>query len=146
MSFYNPYSGFSNPYQQYNPTSFLSQNNQAALPQQQVIQVNGKASVDTIQLAPNSSVLVMDTSAPIVWLCVSDGVGRVTSTPYDITEHKDAPPVDVKKIEERVAALETFVTGMLNERMNTNESNASASAGTGQQRDRQSNANNTRRS
>lgn len=138
MSFYNPYSGFSNPYQQYNPTSFLSQNNQAALPQQQVIQVNGKASVDTIQLAPNSSVLVMDTSAPIVWLCVSDGVGRVTATPYDITEHKDAPPVDMRKIEERVAALETFMTGLVKERMSTNESNATAPAGNTQRDNHQS--------
>ena len=57
---------------------------QNVLPAQQVIQVNGKASVDTIQLAPNSSVLVMDTSAPLVWLCISDGVGRGTSAPYDI--------------------------------------------------------------
>ena len=138
MSFYNPYSGFSNPYQQYNPTNFLNQNNQTALPQQQVIQVNGKASVDTIQLAPNSSVLVMDTSAPIVWLCVSDGVGRVTSTPYDITEHKDAPPVDMRKIEERVAALETFMTGLVNERMNTNESNATTPAGNTQRDNHQS--------
>ena len=39
---YNPYQ-FYNPYSQQQPT----------LPQQQIIQVNGKASVDTIQLAPN---------------------------------------------------------------------------------------------
>ena len=76
------------------------------LPPQQVIQVNGKASVDTIQLAPNSSVLVMDTSAPIVWLCVSDGIGKVTATPYDIVVHKEEPPVDLKSIEKRLTDLE----------------------------------------
>lgn len=87
-------------------------NNQQVLPQQQIIQVNGKASVDSIQLAPNSSILVMDTTAPIVWMCVSDGVGRVTSTPYDISVHKEEPPVDVKSIEQRLAALEGVIAEM----------------------------------
>ena len=67
-------------------------NQQQILPQQQIIQVNGKASVDSIQLAPNSSILVLDTTAPIVWMCVSDGVGRVTSTPYDISVHVETMP------------------------------------------------------
>ena len=90
------------------------------LPQQQIIQVNGKASVDTIQLAPNSSVLVMDTSAPIVWMCVSDGVGRVTSTPYDISVHKE---VDKPDLEQRLMALETMVAdmeGKINGKSNAN--------------------------
>ena len=84
-------------------------NQQQILPQQQIIQVNGKASVDSIQLAPNSSILVLDTTAPIVWMCVSDGVGRVTSTPYDISVHKEEPPVDVKSIEQRLAILNEIV-------------------------------------
>lgn len=86
------------------------QNRTAALPPQQIIQVNGKASVDMIQLAPNSSVLVMDTSAPIVWLCVSDGIGKVTATPYDITEHKQEPAPDQKGIEQRLAILEKTIS------------------------------------
>lgn len=96
---YNPYQNYFAPHIQPN-----------MLPQQQVIQVNGKSSVDTIQLAPNSSVLVMDTSAPLVWLCVSDGVGKVTSTPYDITLHMDSPPLDISGIESRLAALERVVS------------------------------------
>jgi hypothetical protein len=77
-----------------------------------VIQVNGKASVDTIQLAPNSSILLMDTSAPIVWLCVSDGIGKVTATPYDITLHQEKPPVDVSTIETRVTRIEEMIKGL----------------------------------
>ena len=83
-----------NPYQQYVPQ----------LPQQQVIQVSGKASLDTLRLAPNSSVLVMDSSAPIVWLCVSDGLGNVTPTAYDITPHVEEAAPD--SIEQRLAAVE----------------------------------------
>ena len=96
---YNPYR---NPYTLYNQPNLL--------PQQQIIQVNGKSSVDTIQLAPNSSVLVMDTSAPIVWLCVSDGVGQVTSTPYDITLHKETPAPDMTDIESRLSRIEGVVS------------------------------------
>ena len=92
------------------------------LPPQQVIQVNGKASIDTLQLAPNSSILAMDTSAPIVWLCVSDGIGKVTSTPYDISEHKDAPTADEINLEQRLTALETTVAEM-GERINESNVN-----------------------
>ena len=96
---------------------------QPQLQQEQVTQVNGRASVEQIQLAPNSSKLVMDTTAPIVWLCVSDGVGRVTATPYDITEHKDAPPVDVAGIEQRLATVEAYIAQQM-EASNNVKSNA----------------------
>ena len=105
----------------YNPYFYQQnyQQQQNYLPQQQIIQVNGKASVDTIQLAPNSSVLVMDTSAPIVWMCVSDGIGKVTSTPYDIVAHKEEPPVDMASVETRILRLEQIIAEMRSQ----NESN-----------------------
>lgn len=101
----NPYSGFPNPY----TYGFQTVSQQMQLQQEQVTQVNGKASVDQIQLAPNSSKIVMDSTAPIVWLCVSDGVGRVTATPYDITEHKDAPPIDFGSLEQRISNIEEYI-------------------------------------
>jgi hypothetical protein len=103
---------FNNPYNPYN--SYYQQVSQQTpiLPHQQIIQVNGKASVDTIQLAPNSSILVMDTSAPIVWMCISDGVGKVTATPYDIVIHQEEPPVDMKSIENRLANIENIIAEM----------------------------------
>ena len=97
-----------NPYQYYQQ----AQPHAPIFPQQQVIQVNGKASVDTIQLAPNSSLLAMDTTAPIVWMCVSDGVGKVTSTPYDITVHQEKPPVDISNIEQRLSNIESVIAEM----------------------------------
>lgn len=117
---YNPYQyNAYNPYMQsygqqtYNNNPFQVQQQNNTLPQQQIIQVNGKASVDTIQLAPNSSILVMDTSAPIVWLCVSDGVGKVTATAYDIAEHKEIPPIDVASVEQRLTAVENFINKLM---------------------------------
>ena len=97
-----------NPYP--NLYGFYQAPNQHILPQQQILQVNGKASVDTIQLAPNSSLLAMDNTAPIVWMCVSDGVGKVTATPYDVIPHKDEPTISIDQrltnIEKTIAEME----------------------------------------
>ena len=94
--------------------------NQNSLPQQQIIQVNGKQSVDTMQLAPNSSLLAMDTTAPIVWMCVSDGIGKVTATPYDIVVHKEAPAPDMKSIEQRITAIEKIIADMEEKNVKSN--------------------------
>ena len=74
------------------------------LPAQQVVTANGKASIDALRMSPNSSVLILDTTAPLVWLCTSDGLGNVTSVPYDITQHKEEPPENA--FEKRLAAIE----------------------------------------
>ena len=114
---YNPYLGGFGVSQQPNPfagsyNSYVSMNTQ---PQQQVIQVDGKASVDMIQLPPNSSELVMDRTAPIVWLCVSDGIGKVTATAYDITPHKDKTAVSMDDVEKRLEAVESKLAEIVKE-------------------------------
>lgn len=82
------------------------------LPAQQVIQVNGKASVEALRMAPNSSVLVLDITAPLVWLCATDGIGSLTATPYDITQHIEETPESA--LEKRLAALEQRLMEVLN--------------------------------
>lgn len=98
-------------YQNYNPYGFpmLFQQPRPSLPQQQVITVAGAESLAQIQLAPNSSILVMDQAAPIVYLCQSDGVGKVTSAAYDISPHKDAAAVQRETMDARLSALEQAV-------------------------------------
>lgn len=86
--------------------------NQNILPPQTVTQVNGKASIDMLRMSPDSSVLLMDAHEPIVWLCTSDGLGNVTSVAYDISPHKDAPPVNVNRLEDRIARIETVLTNL----------------------------------
>lgn len=76
---------------------------------QQVLQVNGKTSVEQLKLAPNSSLLAMDTTAPIVWLCKTDSIGAIQAIAYDITPHVEKPPVDVNALEERLMALELMM-------------------------------------
>jgi len=64
------------------------------LPPQQILQANGKTSIDAIRMSPNSSVLIADTTQPIVWKCVSDGLGNVTAEAFDITHHKSEEEVE----------------------------------------------------
>ena len=94
-----------NPYQQVMPS--LRQN---VLPPQQILQANGKSSIDMIQMSPNSSVLIADATAPIVWRCVSDGLGNVTAEPFDIIPHKDEVQVQQESLEQRISRLEAIIS------------------------------------
>ena len=97
------------------PGSQFSQQPAASnvLPPQQVVQANGKASISALRMSPNSSVLIMDTTAPIVWLCTSDGLGNVTPIASDIAPHKDTPTPDVSSFEQRLSAVENSVSGII---------------------------------
>ena len=108
-AYMNPYL---NPYYlpQTQPTPQVQNN---VLPFQQILQANGKQSIDALQMSPNSSALIADTTAPVVWKCVSDSLGNVTATPFDITEHKDETVkvqeslvVIVSNIDERLKKVE----------------------------------------
>ena len=112
---YNPYlstpfSGFQNPFTQMQQQAAPQAN---ALPPQQVLQANGKASIDALRMAPNSSVLIMDTTAPVVWLCATDGLGNVTATPYDIKAHVDPSVAATEGLEARVTAVENSIKTIL---------------------------------
>ena len=84
------------------------QNN--TIPYQQILQANGKASIDTLKLAPNSSVLIADSTAPIIWKCVSDSLGNVTSLPFDVTPHKDEEEIKRETMEQRITAIEQHLS------------------------------------
>lgn len=77
----------------------------------EIIHVNGENGARALQLAPNSNALVMDDTAPIVWLCQTDGAGYKTVQAFDITVHQTAAPVDVSDLESRIKSLEGIING-----------------------------------
>ena len=86
------------------------------LPPQQILQARGKASIDNLCMSPNSSELIADETAPIVWKCVSDSLGNVTAEPFDISPHKDeqeknqeAIAVSIDQINNRLSRLEEII-------------------------------------
>lgn len=111
----NPYS---NPYAQR-----LSQ--MQSQQRSEVIRVNGKNGAEAYQLAPNSSVLMLDTSAPIVWLAETDGAGYKTVSPFTITPYKSDPPIDTKSLDERITRLEEIINAQ-SDTSSINKKNAKA--------------------
>ena len=89
---------------------------------QEVVKVNGVNGVNAYQMAPNSSALLLDTTASMVWLVQTDGAGYKTSTPYDITPHQSEDEVQYKSLEERISKLEEVINAKSNAKPITRES------------------------
>lgn len=80
------------------------------LPQRTTVaRVSGKPGAEAYRMAPNSEVLLLDETAPIVWLKTTDSAGYPTLTAYDISHHKGEEPVDYKSFEERLKKLEEAI-------------------------------------
>ena len=91
---------------------YNSQMPQNYLPAQQVIQVDGKQSAQNIKMAPNSSTIVADKNLPLIYMCMTDGLGNVSVSAYDITPHRETPPVDMKSLEDRLSEVEKAISRM----------------------------------
>lgn len=101
----------------YNPYQYMGTGmgtNSFQTQRQEVIRVNGKNGADAYQMAPNSSILLLDETAPIVWLKTTDGASYPTITGYTITpiETKIVTPIENKNyadLESRIAKLEEVI-------------------------------------
>lgn len=92
----NPYS---NPYMQ--------RLEQMTAPQQQsVVEVNGINGANAYTIAPNSSVLLLDSNKPILYIKTADGAGYATVKAYDISEHHEEGQINLLNIEERLKKVE----------------------------------------
>ena len=81
------------------------------LPRQEIIRVNGENGAKAYQMAPNSSALLMDETAPLVWLIQTDGAGYKTAVPYTIAPYQSQPVPDLNAMEERIKRLEEMLNG-----------------------------------
>lgn len=107
---------FNNPYYGGIPAQQVGQTWQPRMPQMQpqaymgeIIKVNGMAGAQSLRLAPNSGVIALDTTAPIVWLCQADGAGYFNPEPYSITPYQAQTPDS--DIERRLSRLEAMILG-----------------------------------
>ena len=88
----------------------LQQSLQPQMQQTKVVEVTGRAGAEAYQLAADSSTLLLDNTAPIVWLVKTDGAGYKSLKAYDIKEHEEEKPVDhYKDLEERIRKLEETI-------------------------------------
>ena len=96
------YNGYSqNMNGMYNNYSYAQMSNQNMMPKYEVIKVKGKPGVDAFHMGPNSSVLLLDETANIVWYVETDGAGYKTATPFDVTPHVEQREL-IKKYNKKI--------------------------------------------
>lgn len=78
-----------------------------------VVRVSGKPGAEAYQMAPNSEVLLLDETQPVVWLKTTDGAGYPRLTAYDITVHEEEQ-FDYKSINARLKRLEDYFNAQSN--------------------------------
>ena len=82
------------------------------MPRFEVIKVNGQEGAKNFRMAPNSSALLLDNTAPIVWYVQTDGAGYLTATPFDVSPHQTPKPVDMNDLSARVTKLEELIANV----------------------------------
>jgi hypothetical protein len=117
------------PYNNQNQLSqlLLQQAIQPQTAQTKVIEVTGRAGAEAYQLGPDSSILLLDNTAPIVWLVKTDGAGYKSLSAYDITPHEEKAPVDqYKSLEELITKLEETINAKQSNTSNAKRKSESA--------------------
>ena len=81
---------------------------------QQVVRVNGRKGAEAYQLPPNSSIMLLDNTAPVVWLKTTDGASYPSLKGYNvypIQEENAAAEVqlDYSSLEQRISKLQEMV-------------------------------------
>lgn len=91
---------------QQNNNNIGQRNFMSYAPHYEITQVSGRAGAENFRMGPNSNYLLLDNSAPIIWLVKTDGSGLLTAIPYDYALHQEAQPVDISALAQRVQQLE----------------------------------------
>ena len=123
---YQPY----NPYGGYYTTPQTQTAPQQQQIQQNVLRVNGINGANAIQLRPNSSILAIDDTQPVVWLAQTDGAGYKTVTPYAITPVQDVQENKIRQLESEIADLKKIVEEIKYEQSNVRQTKRPAKSGT----------------
>lgn len=114
----NGFLGYNFPYNGYQSTyGAYQQGTPQNLPRYEITHVNGANGANAFRMAANSNTLLLDDTAPIVWLAQTDGAGYMSLTPYSITPYQQEAQPDFKSFETRLKRLEE----MMNEQSNNAE-------------------------
>ena len=100
------------PQMQYNVNPYQARLNNLQndfSPKMEIIRVNGKNGAEAFALPPNSSVILLDETAPKIWLKTTDGAGYPTLTAYEIKPYQDEQQTITKSLEMRVSRLEELL-------------------------------------
>ena len=104
---YNPYfnNAIPNYNSQYNPVSAGMGYSQ--LNKQEITEVYGLQGAQTYQMAPNSSVILLDASNPTVYIKRTDGAGSASISAYKLVPFQSEN--STSELEKRVKKLEDII-------------------------------------
>ena len=113
-----------NPYTLPNPFA-INQNqfqpiiNQPMMPapQMEIQKVNGEESAKAFPIGPNSSVILLDMTNPLIWVITTDASGYKTVNPFTITPFIPEQPISASDIETKMADINARLE-KIEERMN----------------------------
>jgi hypothetical protein len=74
-----------------------------------LIEVSGINGVNALNLAPNSKVIAVDNTAPIIYLITTDSAGYKTPIAYDISPHIPEEQKQQNDFEARLSRLEEII-------------------------------------
>ena len=124
--------GYNNPYMMNAPQNMYPTRINAMqgdyIPRQEIVRVNGENGARAFNLPPNSSVLLLDETAPIVWVAQTDGAGYKTVTPYTIALYQSAPSPDYNSLEQIIKKLEDFINESNNADVKSKRTSQNANA------------------
>ena len=79
---------------------------QPPVAEKHVDRVHGEPGADQYQMAPNSDVILLDETAPMIWFVQTDAAGYKTKHPYDIIPHEKKPEPDFNDIDAKLNAID----------------------------------------
>lgn len=88
--------------------------------------VNGREGAEAYFLMPNSEVLLLDTTNPIVWLKQTDSAGYGTVTGFNVVplqENANMSQSDYSALEQRITEIEQILDGMTYEQPESKQQN-----------------------
>lgn len=119
MAYGNSWMGNGYPYYGY-PQSPIQPNASACT----VSKVHGEEGAKQIQIGPNSSMIVIDEDAPLIWLIQTDALGTKTLSPYTITPYKQVTVEDtLQQLSQRLEKIEEQLHEQSNFRSNAGQQN-----------------------
>lgn len=88
-------------------------------PQMEIQKVSGEESARAFPMGPNSSVILLDTLNPIIWVVVTDSSGYKTVSPFTITPYIPEQPVTAADLKDQIGTIINRLE-KIEERMNAN--------------------------
>ena len=97
-------------------------------PQMEIQRVNGEESAKAFPIGPNSSVMLLDSDNPLIWVVTTDASGYKTVTGFNITPYIPKQPVTTSDIKDELSAIVKRLDS-IEERMNKNVQSNNGSFG-----------------